>query len=167
MKSITTHSVAETKNFAKRYIEGILKSRTKSSEALIIGLYGNLGSGKTAFTQGMAEALGILDHVTSPTFVIQKIYPLMHSLSNGKSQDFAQDFSTFTHLIHIDAYRLESADEMEHLGWHQIANNQRNIIIIEWPEKIEALLPANHIRLKFTFIDENTRQIEIEAKMVQ
>jgi tRNA A37 threonylcarbamoyladenosine biosynthesis protein TsaE len=178
-----SHSVSETEDFAKKYVAALLAARkhTESAKAFVLGLYGNLGSGKTAFTQAVAAALGVRDSVTSPTFVIEKIYPLTHSLSTLDSQGFAQSFppsaftpaytqastqssshnsAVFTHLIHMDAYRLESSDEMKHLGWDEIASNPHNLIIIEWPERISDLLPADHSRLKFTFIDETTRKIE-------
>ncbi len=178
-----SHSVFETEDFAKKYVTALLAARksAESTRAFVLGLYGNLGSGKTAFTKAVGAALGIQDSMTSPTFVIEKIYPLTHSLSTPDSQASAQSFAhsdfgtaytqaspqssshnfgVFTHLIHIDAYRLESSDEMKHLGWDEIAANPGNLIIIEWPERIADLLPADHARLKFTFIDETTREIE-------
>jgi tRNA threonylcarbamoyladenosine biosynthesis protein TsaE len=181
----TSHSSGETENFAKKYIGGVIAARSDvKSGAFVLGLYGNLGSGKTAFTQAIASGLGITEQVTSPTYLIEKIYPLSHSLSFGNpqtspqrdssAQDYTQgnaqvsppklgDYSTaFTHLIHIDAYRLESADEMKHLGWDEIVANPKNLIVVEWPEKIAPLLPADHARLKFTFVDDTTREIESE-----
>ena len=97
--------------------------------ALIVGLYGDLGSGKTAFTQVVAKCLGVKETVTSPTFVIEKIYKLDHR--------------DFEHLIHIDAYRLKNGDELLHLGWEEIAKNPKNIIFIEWPERVAEILPNN------------------------
>jgi len=176
MKFIS-HSPAETGDFAKKFIDSVISARlaensgNKASGAFILGLYGNLGSGKTAFTQAVAEILGVQDKVTSPTFVIEKIYPLVHSLFTVDSQSSTQSFppnrGTFTHLIHIDAYRLESSDEIRHLGWDEISADPHNLIIIEWPEKIAEVLPADHTRLKFTFIDETTREIETDYEMVQ
>lgn len=170
---ITSHSVSETESFAKKYIGDVVASRSGgvNAKAFVIGLYGNLGSGKTAFAQALAKTLGVKDYVTSPTFVIEKIYPLVNSLSTAKTHSPAQVYShspqVFTHLIHIDAYRLESSDEMKHLGWENIAADPGNLIVIEWPEKIAGLLPADHDRIKFTFVDATTREIEIKAKMVQ
>lgn len=115
-------------------------------KALIVGLYGDLGSGKTAFTQAVAKCLGVKETVTSPTFVIEKIYKL-----KGEN---------FDHLIHIDAYRLKSGDELLRLGWEEIAKNPKNIIFIEWPEKVAEILPKNIKKIYFTFIDKNTREIK-------
>ena len=78
--------------------------------------------------------------------MIEKVYPLKNT--------------TFTHLIHIDAYRLDTPQELARLGWGEIISNPDNIILIEWPEKVATIMPPDHTRLKFTFIDENTRTIE-------
>lgn len=105
----------------------------RGAHATVVALSGELGAGKTTFTQEVAKVLGVEDHVVSPTFVIQKIY----ALKNQK----------FEHLIHIDAYRLESAKELEHLGWHDIVANSSNLILIEWPERVAELIPAYAIRI--------------------
>lgn len=104
--------------------------------ATIITLSGELGAGKTTFVQGIARALGVEENVTSPTFVIEKVYEL-----TGQK---------WKHLIHIDAYRLKSAHELEVLGWHEIAQEPGNLIVIEWPERVAALIPADAIRITFT-----------------
>lgn len=150
---IITHSLAETEAFAARWLEQVMSKSdlTKGGRggACVVGLYGDLGSGKTAFTQAVAKLLGIAENVTSPTYVIEKIYPI-HSLPTG-----------FKHLIHIDAYRLEKSAELAHLGWGEIIKDPQNLILIEWPERVADIMPADHIRLKFTFIDETTREIEV------
>jgi len=113
--------------------------------AVVVGLEGDLGSGKTTFFQGVAKGLGVAEHATSPTFVIQKSYPL-----NGQP---------FKQLIHIDAYRLKSARELEALGWDAAVRDPANLIFIEWPERVREVLPANLHTLKLRFIDEQTRGI--------
>lgn len=134
----------ETEKIARDFVE---KEFLKNKDgALVVGLYSDLGSGKTAFTQAVAKCLGVKETVTSPTFVIEKIYKL-----NNKN---------FEHLIHIDAYRLKSGDELLHLGWEEIAKNPKNIILIEWPEKVSEILPDNIKKIYFTFVSEGTREIE-------
>ena len=113
--------------------------------ATILALSGDLGAGKTTFAQGIARALGVTDQVTSPTFVIEKIYQL---------QDQA-----FARLIHIDAYRLNDPHELEVLGWKEIIADPKNLIIIEWPEKVADLIPENATRISFDGTGES-RQIE-------
>ena len=121
-----------------------LKPRTDG--ATVVGLYGDLGSGKTAFTQAVAETLGVLYTVVSPTFVIEKIYEL--------------EFKKFTHLIHIDAYRLENSSELLHLGWQEIISDPGNLVIVEWPERVKDIMPE-HIKINFTHVSEEVRKIEI------
>lgn len=99
--------------------------------ATLITLSGDLGAGKTSFTQGIAKALGVIEPVTSPTFVLMKQY----SLTN-------QAFST---LVHIDAYRLEGGAALTPLGFSDVCSNPQNLIVLEWPEKVaDALGTPNH-----------------------
>ena len=154
---IISHSILETENFARDFLKSI--GGNTSSGACVVGLYGNLGSGKTAFTQMVAKLLGVEETVTSPTYVIEKIYTL-----EGEKARFANSFPTvFKHLIHIDAYRLEKSSELAHLGWADIIKDPSNLILIEWPERVADIMPVDHIRLKFTFIDESSREIEVLA----
>jgi len=142
---IISKSLKETEKIARDFVE---KEFVKNREsAFVVGFYGDLGSGKTAFTQAAAKCLGVKETVTSPTFVIEKIYKLDH-----------QDFD---HLIHIDAYRLKGGDELLHLGWEEIAKNPKNIIFIEWPERIAEILPNDIKKIQLTFVDENTREIRL------
>ena len=101
--------------------------------ATIVALSGDLGAGKTTFVQGIARALGVTETVTSPTFVLEKIYPLV-------DQSFAR-------LIHIDAYRLNSADELHALGWDDIIADRENLVLVEWPEKVADAIPEYAIRI--------------------
>lgn len=117
------------------------------NNAIVVGLYGDLGSGKTTFTKFIATHLGVEETVTSPTFVIEKIYKL--------------DNQKFKNLIHIDAYRLESGRELESLGWKEISSNPENLILIEWPERVKEILPENITEIYFKFIDEKTREVDI------
>lgn len=139
-------SVIETEKIANDFLGSI---EPNENDATVVGLYGDLGSGKTTFTKLIAKNLGIGETVTSPTFVIEKIY----KLKKGTLGDFE-------HLIHIDCYRLNNKEEILKLGFDEIVSNPKNLIFIEWPEKIGSALPS-HRKLQFKFIDENTRQIEI------
>jgi tRNA threonylcarbamoyladenosine biosynthesis protein TsaE len=140
---IITKSEADNVKIA----ENLLGKISIGSKATIVGLYGDLGAGKTAFAKALAKVLGVEDSVTSPTFVIEKIY----ELKNQK----------FKHLIHIDAYRLEREEELLRLGWGEIISDQENLILIEWPERVSGIMPV-HISIKFkTLKDENSREVEI------
>ena len=137
------HSLTETQKIAEQFV---LTLNITPSGATVVGLYGDLGAGKTSFTQGVAHALGIQENVVSPTFVIEKIYELF-----GKR---------FSHLIHIDAYRIETSNELLHLGWNEIISNPKNLILIEWPERVLDIMPP-HIKIQFTHTGNEGREIEI------
>lgn len=144
---VTTKSLEETEKAAKEFVEKIAKCVHEG--ALIVAMYGDLGSGKTTFVKAAAKAFGLSDTVTSPTFVIEKIYKLQDQV--------------FDNLIHIDAYRLESGEELKTLGWEEISKNPQNIIFIEWPENVKTVLPEEKLKIYFKFIDENTREIEVNS----
>jgi len=138
-------SPKDTEDLAKKFLDGIFSSHS-DKVVTVVGLHGDLGSGKTAFTKCIAKLLGINETVTSPTFVIEKIYSL-------KGQPFER-------LIHIDAYRLESGKELLHLEWKEICADPKNLILIEWPENVADVMPENYIKINFEFVDEATRKME-------
>jgi len=139
-------SIEETKQGAQEILS---KLPLDQNEAVVFSLSGNLGSGKTAFAKEFGSLLGIKkEEITSPTFVIEKIYAISHLF--------------FSHFIHIDAYRLESAEELLHLGWEEIVKNKKNIIFIEWGERVSKILPPSAKTIQFRFIDEETREITFE-----
>lgn len=116
--------------------------------AVVLALAGDLGAGKTAFVKAVAKGLGITEHVTSPTFVIMKTYDLPPTTNKG-----------FKTLTHIDAYRLESAHELEVLGWKELLADPDALIAIEWPEKVPGAIPQNAHHFVFEHVDETTRKI--------
>ena len=142
---VISKSLLDTEKIAKEFIEKI--SMGIYDKALVVGLYGDLGSGKTTFTQSIAKIFNIKEDVTSPTYVIEKIYEIENK--------------NFKNLIHIDAYRLDSAKELLALEWERILIDPRNIILIEWPERVAEVLPKNHAKIFFKFISEFEREIEI------
>lgn len=144
MKTIITNSLTETQTLAGEWLKSLPEA---STEAVILGLYGDLGSGKTTFTQCLGKELGIEETMTSPTFVIQKIYETKHN--------------HFKRLIHIDAYRLNSAKELQVLNFGELVDNKNNLIVIEWPENVKEILPDNHIKIYCDFVDENTRKFSL------
>ena len=127
-------------------------------------MHGDLGSGKTTFVKSVAKAFGLENTVTSPTFVIEKIYSIRtdgrqeRPTSNGTG---SLKNHNFENLIHIDAYRLKSGEELKTLGWEEISKNPKNIIFIEWPSNVSEIIPENTQEIHFKFIDENTREIVI------
>lgn len=134
----------ETKEIANKFLETLTTGET----ATVVALQGDLGAGKTTFTQEVGKLLGIEENMHSPTFVIEKIYSI--------------DYKNFKNLIHIDAYRLEKESELLHLGWQEIIKEKENLIFIEWPERVSGIMPTESKMINFKFIDEETREIEIK-----
>ncbi|MCK5285654.1 MAG: tRNA (adenosine(37)-N6)-threonylcarbamoyltransferase complex ATPase subunit type 1 TsaE [Candidatus Pacebacteria bacterium] len=137
-------NIEEMRDFADFYVKNLKKEQNRAE---IIILTGDLGSGKTTFTQAVANFFKIKDYITSPTFVIQKQYKIEDNNLG------------FENLIHIDAYRLESGEELLNLNWRENIQDNRNIIFIEWPERVKEVLPKKVKKISFKFIDENKREI--------
>jgi len=145
------NSYKQTQKLGENFAKEILKLPL-GEKALVLGLRGNLGGGKTTFLQGFAKGLGIKEKILSPTFVIMKHFKF--EILNFK----------FTDFYHIDCYRMNGAEEILGLGFENIIKNPCNIVAIEWPEKIEKFLPKNTILINFEFVDKNKRNIIISSK---
>lgn len=129
--------------------EELLEPLFPSDKATIVALRGDLGAGKTTFTQMVGKILNISENMHSPTFVIMKVYSI--------------DFHGFKNLIHIDAYRLEQESELINLGWNEIVKAPENLIFVEWPENVAQLMPEEAKRISFRHTSENTREIKYES----
>lgn len=140
----TLNNLDETKQMAREVLNKLIAGMQEHA-ATVLALYGDLGSGKTTLTQMIAGELGVAEEITSPTFVIQKKYPLKNK--------------AFECLVHIDAYRLDSPEELKVLDWGTTVGERGNLIIIEWADRVETLIPlyAHHVRL--TFVDDGVRRI--------
>lgn len=119
----------------------------QEKSAILVTLSGELGAGKTAFTKAVAKALGVEDIVTSPTFVLEKIY-----LLGGETVKFKR-------LIHIDAYRLEKGSDLGTLGFDELMKDTGNLIILEWPEKVMDALPAPAVKISLVAHSDGSRII--------
>jgi tRNA threonylcarbamoyladenosine biosynthesis protein TsaE len=145
VKSYLTKSPSKTKKLAEALAKRILKQKRKLKKAIVIGLTGELGSGKTTFLKGFAKGLGIKEKILSPSFIIMKKFSI-----------FNFQFSNF---FHIDCYRVEKPKEILDLGFKEIISNPRNIVAIEWAERIAKSLPKDTFWLKFKLISKNSRNI--------
>lgn len=139
-----TNTPLETTKAGKDFLARLLA--VPRTQALVVGLYGDLGAGKTTFTQAIALGLGVTEIVASPTYVIEKIYKLNNQ--------------PFEHFIHFDAYRLEKSAELLALGWTEIIANPKNLVVIEWPEMVADIMPKGHVRVQFTHREKDSRTIE-------
>ena len=118
---------------------------TPGETATFITLSGELGAGKTTLTQHLAQALGIAESVTSPTFVLEKIYELSHS--------------AFLKFIHIDAYRLTGGKDLDALNFEELLSEPTNLIVLEWPEKVADALPTPTIAIGLTPHEDGSRTV--------
>lgn len=144
MKYIS-RSPEDTRKLALAFVDAF----EATDHAIVVALEGDLGAGKTTFSQFVGEALGVHDPIQSPTFLIEKIYELRKK--------------PWQHLIHIDAYRLESPQELLDLGWQDIVARPENLILVEWADKVGPILPEDAIHIVLTHVDDTTRSIEILA----
>ena len=111
----------------------------------VICLQGDLGAGKTTFVQGIAQGWGSLDAVSSPTFIIVNIY---------RRADQSQ-------LFHMDAYRLDSTPEAEELDLDSML--VQGPLLIEWPERVNGLVPDERLWLTLEHVDEEEREMKFRA----
>lgn len=136
MKRIfVTKNQKETIALGKTIAKNILLEK-KGVCARVICFTGDLGAGKTTFIKGFAKELGITKAITSPTFVIAKIYKTKKTI--GKT------------LVHIDAYRLKNEKDLTTLNFKNMVSDPETILVIEWAELIKKAIPKNAIWLTFS-----------------
>lgn len=118
----------------------------KEDDATLVTLSGDLGAGKTAFTQALARALGVEETVTSPTFVLAKSYPLPEG-------------GAFKNLLHIDAYRLDGGKDLEKIGFTHARADSGTLIVLEWPEIVADGLPRVDVAITLVAEADGSRTI--------
>lgn len=141
MQVFETYSYEDTINIAKEIADTFTGGE-------FVAMYGDLGAGKTAFVQGIAKALGIAQHVTSPTFTIVNEY-------EGRLP-----------LYHFDVYRIADSDEMYEIGFDEYVNSD-GVCMVEWAELIEDLFPPRYIKItinKNDAVDFDYRKIIVEKR---
>lgn len=136
---IATHSAAETRKLGQTI-------GTRIDHPIRIALSGDLGSGKTAFVQGLAKGLDVSEqyYITSPTFTLINEYP-------GRLP-----------LFHVDLYRIDYLNQLEEIDLEEVLEKEA-VIAVEWAEKLSPGMLADHLKLQFKLIDDDTRQIDIFA----
>lgn len=148
MDQFTSHSEQETKEFAAKIAK-------ESRKPLIICLYGDLGSGKTVFSKGFALGLGIPEkQIKSPTYTFVRSYKVDSKAHANKP--------SATNLDHFDFYRISETDDLMAQDLEEIFEKKNTHIIIEWPERIQKLLPQARLDIFFEYKDENTRLLKLK-----
>lgn len=148
---LVSKSITETKKIGHDLVRALVVARL-SGRATVLALAGDLGAGKTALTKVIAHELGVAQDVTSPTFVLEKIYRLPKK-------------APFEHLVHIDAYRLEGVHELESIGWDEALAHHGNLIVIEWPERVAPAIPPTAHTVHLRTVNETTREIIIPKSL--
>ena len=138
MKKIISNSEEETKLIGRKFAKDLKKGD-------VIVLTGDLGSGKTKFTEGVLQFFGLENEISSPTFNIVNEY-----------------VNRDVNVYHFDVYRLEDEDEFYAIGGEEYF--EKGICLVEWGEMIESALPNKYIQISFSrnLEDENVREIVIE-----
>ncbi len=136
MDIFISNSEQDTINFAKDFAKNLKKGD-------IVVLTGELGCGKTKFTQGILSYFGLENEISSPTFTIV-------------NEHHKENISIF----HFDVYRLEDIDEFYAMGGEEYF--EKGICIIEWGEQIEEILPKGYTKITFSKLDDNKRELKIE-----
>lgn len=144
-----TKNAKQTQKLGQILAKEAVKNKRRQ-KALVIGLEGELGAGKTTFVQGLARELGIKEKITSPTFV------LMRSFLIGKTAG-----QIFKFLIHLDAYRLADHRDLLGLGIKEILTDKNNLVIIEWADRVAKVMPVGCFLVHFDHVNKNTRKINI------
>ena len=136
---ITTHSLEETQALGQKI--GIWLGA-----GAVLALTGDLGSGKTAFTQGIAKGLDVpVDYyVTSPTYTLINEYPGRY------------------HLFHADLYRIENSVDFDDIGLYEIMDSD-GVVVIEWADRLHKNILSEHVAIHIEILDDESRKIRITA----
>ena len=132
-----TTSPRQTQKLGEKTAKDILKARNRR-RAMVLGLTGGLGGGKTTFLQGFAKGLGVKDKILSPTFIIMR-----------RIKDF----------YHLDCYRIANPKELLDLGFKKIISDPKNVVAVEWADQVKEVMPRGTEWISFEFIDDKTRKI--------
>jgi len=133
-----SHSVHDTETIA-----GQLARSMRGGE--VIALHGDMGAGKTQFTRGLVAGLGGDPHaVSSPTFVLLNVYD-----------------TPALKVFHLDAYRVHGPEDFDAIGFGELLEQSNGVIVIEWPSRVEAILPKKRIDVRITTLSPRVRRIDI------
>lgn len=164
-----TKNSRQTKEFGRILAEEILKTKQRRSEivkkqkkkATVIALFGDLGAGKTTFSQGFIKGLGSREKVKSPTFVLMHEHKLKMQNAKRKIKNKKQIIN-YKLIYHFDCYRINKQKEILDLGFKEILANPKNIVLIEWAERIKKILPKERIEIYLKHLGDDEREIMLK-----
>lgn len=144
---LVSQSPQDTQHIAAQLARKLLAAMPGTSAATVVALRGELGAGKTTFTQGFAQTLGVTEQPKSPTFMLAKQYAIP---------------GTPYSLWHLDCYRLNDHRDLVTLDLHHLFTDPNVLMLIEWPERISNGLPRDHIEVHLTHEGPEKRGITIK-----
>jgi tRNA threonylcarbamoyladenosine biosynthesis protein TsaE len=136
MKTFRSFSSRETEKLGSEIARRALVRRRRTRRATVFALAGDLGSGKTTFVRGFFRGAGIRRRPASPTFILVRRTPL--------------DRGGFANIFHVDAYRIRRRRELAALGMREMLRDPRNLVIVEWAEKVRRALPKDATWVMFS-----------------
>jgi len=147
MSAHTVTSLEEFNAFARTFADDLLAGT-------VVGLIGDLGAGKTTFVQQACAALGVIDAVRSPTFVLMQIHP-----TSGAAKERG-----VTQVCHVDAYRLEKESDLARIGFTDYAHDPSTVTFVEWADRIPSIktLP-NYREVRIAIGQDQARTIELQT----
>lgn len=152
-KIFLTKSPLQTRKLGEKIAQQLIKKGLQK-KALILALKGELGGGKTTFLKGFAKGLKIKEKILSSSFIIMRKSKICANLCSNSCK--------FANFYHIDCYRIENPNEILDLGFKKIIKDPKNILAIEWADKIEKILPKTIFWINFSIKGKKKRQISIK-----
>ena len=141
--TLETYSVEDTQGFGERLGQWV----KESASPLCMALIGDLGTGKTHMSQGIAKGLGVSEDITSPTFSLMNTYMTLAG-----------------EIYHFDLYRMDDVSELENIGFYEFTEDQ--VAIVEWADKFEDELPDETLWIHIDSIDTHSRRITLESDVL-
>ena len=141
--TLDTYTVEDTQSFGERLGQWV----KESASPLCMALIGDLGTGKTHMSQGIAKGLGVSEDITSPTFSLMNTYMTLAG-----------------EIYHFDLYRMDDVSELENIGFYEFTEDQ--VAIVEWADKFEDELPDETLWIHIDSIDTHSRRITLESDVL-
>jgi tRNA threonylcarbamoyladenosine biosynthesis protein TsaE len=146
-KRFFSNSEEETKRFGEKLAKEVLK-KGPGERAVVFGLVGELGAGKTTFIKGFGKGLGVKEEITSPSYVLLKRFKIRKGFKN---------------FYHLDCWRLEKGRELLDLGFSDIYSSGKNVVVVEWAGKVRKIMPEDTSYIRFQMAGEEKRKIIFEG----
>ncbi|MDO8470336.1 MAG: tRNA (adenosine(37)-N6)-threonylcarbamoyltransferase complex ATPase subunit type 1 TsaE [bacterium] len=159
-----TKSPRETQQIAGRLAKKIARQKP-GKEAVVVGLIGDLGAGKTTFVQGFARALGIRRRMVSPTFTIMRRYriPRRRIKKRAPGSYYQLPISYYQHLVHVDAYRVHKPSELKVIKFESWLRDPAAIVLVEWADLIEKKYLHRARIVRFRHQKEGLREVVVRG----